>query len=117
MSTDLFYEDDLQFHKDIIKAMKRCDQCKFWGLGEAWGGIEQTPDKNYDPDDQRGTCRRNAPKPSGEFEYYVLWFLYQSSEAERGPDWEEFNSQAVSWPVTTGSDWCGEFSRKGGTSA
>jgi hypothetical protein len=93
---------------------KRCDTCEFWARGD------QYPfDENAHHDDRVAACHRNAPRPTlGDFEYQLLslisliaWHVGdddKNNEREFGK-WEEATEQTVSWPGTTGSDWCGEW--------
>ena len=87
----------------------RCDHCRYW-------------EDNDDPatwhaDDRRGSCRRNAPRPTlGDWEYQVLNQLtHLTAQLCPGLDkkefwnWEEAHGADASWPTTLGHDWCGEF--------
>jgi hypothetical protein len=95
--------------------MRRCDACEFWVL------LEHQDMKRH-VDDFRGDCRRRAPSPfNHDVTYELLKHLTHLSwnactEEERAADfegWEDAgHNGSCSWPPTTGSDWCGEFSKK-----
>lgn len=99
--------------------MRRCDACGFWVLSE-YQDTSRNPGRHTD--DFVGTCRRRAPSPSNhDIVYELLKHLTHLSwnactEKERESDfkgWEEAGLHgSCSWPPTTGSDWCGEFSKK-----
>jgi hypothetical protein len=100
-----------------VTVAARCDECRFWIIGEQWGDQQKNP-----PDERLGACHRNAPIPTmGSFEYRVLQALVlivpkQDNSEEDYSDlvnhWEDARLQEVSWPTTTGQDFCGEFSKR-----
>jgi hypothetical protein len=89
----------------------RCDTCRFWVIGEQWGGAEgqeKTP-----ADDRMGTCHRYAPSPTkGDFEYRVLnaLVLIAPENEQLEENWEQcIEANHPLWPSTYGIDWCGEY--------
>jgi hypothetical protein len=91
---------------------KRCDTCEFWVLDDQWGEQEDVR-----PDNRRGGCHRNAPRPTtGDYEYYVLmalWLIAPENE-DLENHWEQAYLQSSCWPCTRADDWCGEWKEKGG---
>ena len=97
--------------------MRRCDACEFWSLGG-----EHTPEIEMQKheDDRRGYCRRHAPFP---FDYGSAYEMLKHlthlswaacTEEEQASDFESWEEACLGeriWPMTRGSDWCGEFSR------
>ena len=87
---------------------KRCDTCEFWSA------LDHVPHRH--PEDQIGTCRRNAPHPTmGDHEYYMRYALVLI--APDNDDLDKHWEQAVEdhgpiWPSTRGMDWCGEWTGK-----
>ena len=90
---------------------RRCDTCEFW---ERRGVVDDKEDVN----ERQGRCRRSPPRPThGDFEYEVLkqiaiisWRNADEKEKETEFwNWEEAIEAPVIWPITTGSDWCGEW--------
>ena len=90
---------------------RRCDTCEFWvrNCGD---------DEDAHVDDMKGKCHRLPPRPTmGDFEYEALKHLstiaWQSADEEQQHleffGWEEAIFEQVTWPVTTASDWCGEW--------
>lgn len=95
----------------------RCDECRFWIMGEQWGEQQQVH-----PNERSGSCHRNAPRPTmGDFEYRTLQALIlivsaeQEDLADLANHWEDAPHQQTSWPTTLGEDFCGEFSKREGT--
>jgi len=91
----------------------RCDHCRYWEDGKI--------DNNLHADDRRGTCHRNAPRPTmGDWEYEVLNQLTNITwehckllgRNEEFKAWEEATDHAAFWPSTLGKNWCGEFKAK-----
>ncbi len=94
--------------------MRRCDTCEFWELG----GERPTSQKDIHVDDREGYCRRHAPAPfnfghSSEVLRHLTHLSWNAcTEEERlseFKDWEEAGLEARVWPVTTGSNWCGDW--------
>jgi hypothetical protein len=60
-----------------------CEECRFWeGIGDIDGEVRD------------GFCRRHAPRAA-----------LRAREGEAG-------EVATNWPLTTPSDWCGEFEER-----
>jgi hypothetical protein len=98
--------------------MRRCDACEFWVLG---GERSAEDEMKKHADDRSGYCRRNAPFPHDYGTAYELlkhlthlsWKACTEEERETDfKDWEEACLRTRAWPMTEGSDWCGEFSKK-----
>ena len=92
---------------------RRCDTCEFWERGDRGGA-----DDEVHVDDRQGRCRRSPPRPTmGDWEYEILRHLTtiswrNANEHEQETefrDWEEAVEAPVIWPITTASDWCGEW--------
>jgi hypothetical protein len=100
--------------------MRRCDACEFWVLG---GQFLPDNQMKKHKDDRLGYCRRRAPSPySHDIPHELLRHLTHLSwkactEEERATDfddWEEAGLQSGHvWPMTTGSDWCGDWQKRG----
>jgi hypothetical protein len=96
-----------------VMVAERCDECRFWILGEEWGEQQQEH-----PNERRGGCHRNAPRPTmGDFEYRVLQALTllvweHEDYADLAKHWEDAPLQGAIWPTTTAEDFCGEFSKR-----
>jgi len=89
--------------------MKRCDKCTYWLANEQWN------DDDLPEDERRGGCHRHAPSPLvGDVAFEILSHLTRlawevekrEKEYER---WEEATLEQCIWPITAGSDWCGDF--------
>jgi hypothetical protein len=95
---------------------KRCDTCEFWAPGD-----QHRYDTSRHEDDREGACHRYAPRPTlGDFEYEVLQHLTimswrQADEKQQDEDfkgWEDAVLECVSWPATTGAEWCGDWQKR-----
>lgn len=98
--------------------MRRCDACEFWVLG---GQLPSEQEKKH-KDDRLGYCRRRAPSPfNSDIPYELLRHLTHLSwnacteeeQADEFQDWEEAGLRSSHvWPMTTGSDWCGDWQKR-----
>lgn len=72
----------------------RCDECKWWKIT----GSSERKKETTDPDDLEGFCRRYPPVLNAAS-------LIEDKDAFHG------QSDSLYWcnPVTTASDFCGEF--------
>ena len=84
----------------------QCDQCRYWQLGE--------PDETSELSRMlpKGECRRHAPSAQPRIKKLTGTIDTASGELDL-----YFENECIaddirishSWPVTHGSDWCGEF--------
>jgi hypothetical protein len=97
--------------------MRRCDTCEFWVLG----GETPLANEKKHPDDREGYCRRHAPAPFDHNSVYEVlrhlthlsWAAVDEDERKNEFDgWEEASLHARAWPMTTGSDWCGDWQKR-----
>jgi hypothetical protein len=90
-----------------ISIVDRCDECRFWVLGEQSSEQSEMP-----ADERQGGCHRYAPRPTtGNFESRILDALWLMARDDDLESWDEV-LYPVSWPITEGQDFCGEFRRK-----
>lgn len=87
----------------------RCADCRFWKREDE--GREETGDPPM------GACHRHAPRPTFEDALSVAALLVKDgtlaiSEANPRDDYghvEPWYQRTTAWPVTPGTDFCGEF--------
>lgn len=84
----------------------RCEDCRFWKFAHQEGA------------DRYGDCRRRAPRARScidrhtvETLGYIAWALIESAKIEHHEMEVEprYLDSVADWPMTTDSDWCGEY--------
>lgn len=113
-------KDKFELFKEAREAARplgpsqRCDNCRFWEV--PYGPSED------EPDDREGHCHRRSPRATddalsiiGENLEHIRWAIEVIANITRSEDFEYQRCQAgedhkvQTWPMTAGSDWCGDF--------